>query len=91
MTATPGPTVSISLAGVARAVRNLGAIGALVTGAANLGGLPTSVRAVLVAVGGLHQIADHYVITGLRPLVDALARILSSPPAPPPPARSSTA
>lgn len=89
MTATPGPTVSLSLAGAGRAARNLGAIGALVTGAANLGGLPTAVRAVLVAVGGLHQIADHYVITGLRPLVDALARLLSAS-APPPPARSPT-
>lgn len=54
-------TVTVDLSSVLAFLRNAGSIAAIVIGAANVGGLPTGVRAVLLAIGGILQAVEHYV------------------------------
>jgi len=66
--------MTINLASLAAVARNLGSLAAIVIAAANVGGLPTGVRAVLLAAGGLLQAVEHYT---------AASGPTPAPPAPP--------
>lgn len=52
--------MQVSLSSVFAFLRNAGSIAAIVIGAAGTSGLPTGVRAVLVAIGGILQGIEHY-------------------------------
>jgi hypothetical protein len=69
--------MTINLASLTAFLRNAGSIAAIVIGAANVGGLPTGVRAVLLAAGGVLQAVEHYV---------SAPSTTSSSPTPPTPA-----
>jgi hypothetical protein len=51
--------MQVSLSSVFAFLRNAGSIAAIVIGAAGTSGLPTGVRAVLVAIGGVIQGIEH--------------------------------
>jgi hypothetical protein len=51
--------VSSLISTLAAFARNAGSIAAIVIAAANVGGLPVAVRAVLLAIGGAIQTAEH--------------------------------
>jgi hypothetical protein len=51
--------LNVNLSGLFGILRNLASYAGIITAVANVGGMPTSTRAVLLAISGAIQYAEH--------------------------------
>ena len=69
---------NLTTSGLFGIFRNLASYAAIITAVANTGGMPASVRGVLLAIGGAIQYAEH--------TNNSATTVTSKPPSPTPPA-----